>query len=131
MGGKKRESTARAFSKSCTCVSFRRRDPDWECARRKPGWQVVFRLLVCRLENGHPDDAPVSVIDAFGLSRLLTTVLRLASWKAKDFPEEKFLRMARDVTLCFEVSAIFLAIIHYLEAFTGLRLRQIASGPRS
>jgi hypothetical protein len=31
------------------------------------------------------------------------------------------------MTLGFEVSAIFLAIIHYLATFTGLRLRQITS----
>jgi len=86
------------------------------------------------MESGFLDGLSISVIDALTLSsasQLRPTVLRLASWKAKDFPEEKFLRMAKDVTLCFEVSAIFLAIIHYLEAFTGLRLRQIAAAPRS
>src|SRR5438128_5062495 len=99
MGERQRESTARAFSKSCTCVSFRRRDPDWECARHKPGWQVVFRLLVCRLENEHPDEAPASLIDAFAPSRLPTTVSRLALSRAKGFLEEKFLRIARDRSL--------------------------------
>jgi len=86
------------------------------------------------MRDEHFDDWPTSLIDASTLStpsQLRPTALRLASWKAKDFPEEKFLRMAKDVTLCFEVSAIFLAIIHYLEAFTGLRLRQIAAAPRS
>jgi hypothetical protein len=58
------------------------------------------------------DGGPTSLIDAATLStpsQLRPTALRSALWKAKDFPEEKFLRKARDVTLCFEVSAIFLA----------------------
>src|SRR5256885_1833973 len=96
MGGRRRDSTALAFSESCTFARCLHRDPDWESARHKPGWQVDFRLLVRCLENGHPDDAPASVIDAFAPSRLLTNVSRLASSRAKDCFEEKFLRIARD-----------------------------------
>src|ERR1044071_6087809 len=96
MAGRQRDSTARALSESCTCVSCRRRDPDWGCAHHKRGWQVVCRLPVRGLENEHPDDGAVRVVDASALSRLPTTVSRLASSRAKDFPEEKFLRIARD-----------------------------------
>src|ERR1041385_6140810 len=99
MGGRQRESTARAFSKSCTCVSCRRRDRDWEGARHKRGSPAVFRSLARRLGKEHPDDGAARLMDAFAPSRLLTTVSRLASSRAKDFPEEKFLRKARDVTL--------------------------------
>src|SRR3954471_6624050 len=106
MEGRQRESTARAFSKSCTCVSFRRRDRDWGCAHHKLGWQVVFRLHVRRLGKEHPDNGAARVIDASAPSRLLTTVSRLVSSRARGFLEEKFLRMARDGSLGFQITAI-------------------------